>query len=388
MELFTPLTRPLAAWRDRLLGRGDAACTVPILDGVLQPNQRLETAAVAWAAPTGSLELRDLVSDGQQLWLVDGPRLLKLTPQPSGSLTADEQLVATGPITALCALPERLGGGVAYAVAGREVQILGGRHHGRRWTGLAGRDFVAVNGLAAGGDALIVTDASAQHGPDDWQRDLMSLGASGRVVRLGLAPVDDGKDRSDRVLADGLKHPFGAVAHGSALWVSESWRHRVVALGAGDRPSPVLDQLPGYPSRLAPAVGGGFWLTVFAGRTQLVEFVLREREFRQRMTASMPPELWIAPQLRPSRSFLEPLQGGAIKQMGVLKPWAPPRSYGLVIRLDAAGRPLASLHSRVDGQHHGIVAAAECAGALYVLSRGAGRVLRLDLNTLAPETGA
>ncbi|MBK6853084.1 MAG: hypothetical protein IPG93_16120 [Burkholderiales bacterium] len=385
MELFTPLTRPLAAWRDRLLGRGDAACTVPILDGVLQPNQRLETATVAWAAPAGSLELRDLVSDGpggRQLWLADGPRLLMLTPLPGGSLMADEQLVATGPITALCALPERLGGGVAFAVAGREVQVLGGRHHGRRWTGLAGRDFVGVNGLAAGGDALIATDASATHGPDDWQRDLMTLGASGRVGRLGLS--DDG----DHVLADGLQHPFGAVAHGSALWVSESWRHRVVALGAGDRPSPVLDQLPGYPSRLAPAAGGGFWLTVFAGRTQLVEFVLREPEFRQRMITSMPPELWIAPQLRPSRSFLEPLQGGAIKQMGVLKPWAPPRSYGLVIRLGAAGRPLASLHSRVDGQHHGVVAAAECAGALYVLSRGAGRVLRLDLSDLSSETGA
>lgn len=84
MELFTPLTRPLAAWRDRLFDRGDAACTAPILDGVQQPNQRLETAAVAWAAPAGSLALRDLVSDGsggRQLWLADGPhRLVKRCP--------------------------------------------------------------------------------------------------------------------------------------------------------------------------------------------------------------------------------------------------------------------------------------------------------------------
>ena len=31
----------------------------------------------------------------------------------------------------------------------------------------------------------------------------------------------------------------------------------------------------------------------------------------------------------------EPMQGAHIKTMGVVKPWAPPRSYGLVIRLNA-----------------------------------------------------
>ena len=38
----------------------------------------------------------------------------------------------------------------------------------------------------------------------------------------------------------------------------------------------MLDELPGYPARLSPAQDGGFWLAVFAGRTQLIEFVLRE----------------------------------------------------------------------------------------------------------------
>jgi hypothetical protein len=156
----------------------------------------------------------------------------------------------------------------------------------------------------------------------------------------------------------------------------------------GRAPQPLLAELPGYPSRMAPAADGGFWLSCFVCRTQLVEFVLREKAYRERMVAEIDPRHWIAPALSSGHSFLEPLQGAGVKNMGVLKPWAPPRSYGLVIRLDAAGRPLASLHSRVDGQHHGIVAAAECAGALYVLSRGAGRVLHLDLNTLAPETGA
>ena len=34
--------------------------------------------------------------------------------------------------------------------------------------------------------------------------------------------------------------------------------------------------------------------------------------------------------------------------MGMHKPWAPSRSYGLVVRLDAGLQPLASLHSRAE----------------------------------------
>ena len=78
------------------------------------------------------------------------------------------------------------------------------------------------------------------------------------------------------------------------------------------------------------------------------------------------------------------VQGAGIQQMGVRKPWAPPRSYGLVIYLDAEFRPRASLHSRADGIHHGIVAAAEAAnGDLYVLSAGAQAVLKIRSETLA-----
>ena len=65
--------------------------------------------------------------------------------------------------------------------------------------------------------------------------------------------------------------------------------------------------------------------------------------------------------------------------MGVVKPWAPPRSYGLVIRLSASGTPLYALHSRVDGVNHGIVAAVEMNGALFAIAKGPGRLLRVPL---------
>jgi len=141
----------------------------------------------------------------------------------------------------------------------------------------------------------------------------------------------------------------------------------------------VFDRLPGYPSRITPATAGGFWLSVFAARTQLVEFVLRETAFRKRMMAEIDPEYWIAPALSSGRTFLEPMQGAHIKTMGILKPWAPPRSYGLVIRLSPEGLPRYSLHSRVDGKNHGVVTAVECAGTLYALAKGSRRLLRLTI---------
>src|SRR6185437_5060130 len=64
-----------------------------------------------------------------------------------------------------------------------------------------------------------------------------------------------------------------------------------------------------------------------------------------------------------------------------VKPWAPPRSYGLVIRLNESGVPLYAIHSRVDGVNHGIVSAVEFDGALFELKRG-------EIHALVGENGA
>jgi len=96
----------------------------------------------------------------------------------------------------------------------------------------------------------------------------------------------------------------------------------------------VNSNLPGYPARLAKAKGGGFWLSFFAVRTHLVEFVLREDDFREEMMRTIDPSLWVAPALATSGHCLEPMQFGSIKALGIQKPWAPPRSYGLLVRID------------------------------------------------------
>jgi hypothetical protein len=201
----------------------------------------------------------------------------------------------------------------------------------------------------------------------------MGLGRSGRAIAIPAAgePTE---------IASDLEYAFGIAATGNDVWVSESWRHRVLSLSAkGGKASPVVDRLPGYPSRLTPASGGGFWLSVFITRTQLVEFVLRERDYRTRMMKEIDPRYWVSPALTSGNTFLEPMQGAHIKTMGILKPWAPPRSYGLVIRVAPDGLLRYSLHSRVDGKNHGVVSAVELDGMLYMLAKGPKRLLRISV---------
>jgi hypothetical protein len=361
----------LKDFADRFLGRGDATITVPSFDGALKPNQILETAETVAACDAPE----DLATDGKALYIADGAALRRLD-----GATATEVRRFDRAITALCCLPD---GGIAVALDGREVQVFATPSAPSPRTTIADPSFHAINALSPGPQGtLIATDGSASRGYGQWVHDLMERGRSGRALSLDIAAG------RMRVLASGLAYAFGACAGGDTVFVSESWRHRLLAIAPDGRQRAVLDNLPVYPSRLSPAASGGFWLTAFAARTQLVEFVLRENAYRRRMMAEIDPEYWIAPKLKSGQSFLEPMQGAHIKTMGVVKPWAPPRSYGLVIRLDAEGVPLYALHSRVDGINHGIVAAVEIDSALYAIAKGPGRLLRVPLAIIEQELRA
>jgi hypothetical protein len=347
---------------DRFLGRGEAAITIPPFDGALKPNQLLETAEVL--AELDAPE--DLATDGAALFVADGSRVSRY----AGS-SATEVVRFDRGITALACLSA---GGLAVALAGTEVRIVGGPHDGQRWDRVEGKAFSAVNAISAdAAGRLLVTDGSIAQPYERWCHDLLQLGHTGRLIEI------DPAGRNAREIAGGLAYAFGAVAAGKSAWVAESWRHRLLCYGGGEAGKPVLDRLPGYPSRITPAAGGGFWLTMFTARTQLVEFILREPGFRKRMMQEIEPQYWVAPSLSAGSTYLEPMQGAHIKTMGVVKPWAPPRSYGLVIRLSPEGLLRYSLHSRVDGKNHGVVAAVECQGMLYVLAKGRRRVLRLSI---------
>ncbi len=354
----------LKQWTERLLGRGDAAISVPVLDGALRSNRLLEDAEVV--AELESPE--DLASDGRSLFVADGVRVLRV--DDAGAIAVAHTFDRT--VSALACLP---GGGLAVALDGSEVRVVGGLRDGLRFDAAAGRRLNAVNALAgAPGGRLLASDGSQTNPPERWKHDVMELGRSGRLVEFNL------NDGTTRERAAGLAHAFGVAAvGGDVAWVCESWRHQVVQVGGASSGRAVVDGLPGYPSRLAPAQGGGWWLTCFTLRTQLVEFVLREPAFRKRMLKEIDPRYWIAPALTSGNTYLEPMQGAHLKTMGVVKPWAPPRSYGLVIRLDDQGLIRYSLHSRFDGKHHGIVAAVERDGWLYLLCKGRKRLLRLSI---------
>jgi hypothetical protein len=90
----------------------------------------------------------------------------------------------------------------------------------------------------------------------------------------------------------------------------------------------------------------------------------------------------VAPRLRSGRSFYESLQGGGVKHLGMLKPWAPTMSAGLCVKLDAAFQPRSSLQSRADGVTHGVTAAVEHQGQIFAAARGDGIVVSLPLADL------
>jgi hypothetical protein len=219
--------------------------------------------------------------------------------------------------------------------------------------------------------ALYVAQGSARHRPSDWAVDLMSKNAFGSVWRIDVGT------RTAKMVVQGLAFPNGLLADRDSVIVAEAWQHRVIRLSANGALKPILEKLPGYPARLSPASDGGIWLALFAPRNRLIEFTLQEDAYRTQMMRDVKREYWIAPALASEASFLEPLQCGGVKTMGIHKPWSPSRSYGLVVKLDASLRPVASYHSRANGRRHGVTSVAEAGGRIFAASKGGNVILEL-----------
>lgn len=341
-----------------VFGRRRSSLAVPILDGVFKPNNLLEEAEVLVERP--GLEDMAFGPDGG-LYLACGAEVLALGAD--GALSVVEGFDA--PVTALTVLND---GRCAVALGNRVV--IGGE----RITEAAGKPLCAVTALSVMRDGkLLICDASAQRDCDGWRHDLMTKGTTGRLVSF------DPATGAREVLQTGLAWAYGAHQETSGdILISESWRNRIQLVGQGD----AVGELPGYPARITPTADGGFWLALFSARMQIVEFILSENDFRREMMATVDPKYWIAPAYSSGHDFQEPLQSGGVKQMGILKPWAPPRSYGLAVRFNSERKPLMSMHSRVGGTNHGITTVLERGEEVFALSRGAGRLLRLDVGAI------
>lgn len=350
----------------RLLNLHRDTATVPSMDGALRPNQALEQAKLLVTCEQPD----NAVLSGGRVLFSSGDTLFSL---PDGAGEPDALRSFDGAIIAMAAAPD---GALAIALKDRGIVVVGGAHDGTAIAGIGPKRLTAITTLTfAAAHTLLVCIGSDRLGLDDWQRDLLERGESGSVWQVSLqggAPV---------CIARNLAYPSGVMVQEDSVIVSEAWRHRLIAVPASGegRVQLVLDDLPGYPGRLSERSGGGAWLSVFAPRSQLIEFVLREQAFRRHMMAKIDTRYWIAPSLRAGRSFKEPMQVGAVKTLGVHKPWAPTRSYGLAVCLDEGFVPVLSLHSRADGHRHGVTSCVEMEGRLIVTCRGDGAVVAADL---------
>lgn len=343
---------------DRFLGRGSAAVTVPPFDGGLKPNNSLEElpAGIPANAPDDLALWKGSViwSDGGKLYNDKGATLIEM-----GS--------------AITALASR-NGLIALATLADGLRILD-----EKLADITPSFDVPVTNITAltfGPDGAVwFCSGSEQNAPDEWRRDLMEQNSSGKV---GFANLTSGKVQ---VVRSGLSWPAGIIvrANGSVA-VSEAWKSQLVDLGAqGTGYKVVLDEIPGYPGRLSERADGGYWLCIFAPRSPLIEFVLREPEYRKAMLRDLEPAHWVAPSYSSGANFREPMQGGALRQMGILKPWAPTLSYGLVSELDGEFTPQRSYHSRAGGKRHGMTSALANGNTLWVAGHGCGEVLKIEL---------
>jgi hypothetical protein len=350
MTLLDPLL-------DMFRGR---AVTIPPLDGALKPNTLLDEAEVIVTA-----EAPDN--------LIDHKGQIAFTTRNEVRALDDGKVIATAPseITALALSPE---GGVAAGLETGGIHLLSGKIS-------KVQGFNCPVALAFGADgALYVCNGSDAVPPSGWKADLMSKRAQGSVWRI------DRQSGERHCLAKGLAFPYGLAVDESRgrLLVSESWQHRIVAIPlSGGVPEPLFTKLPGYPARLS-ARPGGYVMSLFAPRNRLIEFVLLEDEYRADMMREIEDQFWIAPSLSPSRSFLEPLQNGGVRVMGIHKPWSPTRSYGLVVLLDDRLQPVMSFHSRANGARHGMTSAIAVRDEIIAAAKGGNVVLRLK----APIGGA
>ncbi len=341
------------------------------MDGALSPNSRLDSLEVL------DLDVSspdDVATDGHGgLLISSGSRLLVANGdgRPRVLTTFDS------PVSAFARLPD---GNLLVGLDGNGLAHLDAQGHTLHTASrLDDRPLTGITALASDRDGgVYFTVGSIRHQAADWVRDLMECNREGLVGHW--VPGHD-----PQCLRRNLAFPNGVLMEGDGrhLVVTESWTHGVTRYaiqgGAQGGMETLIDNLPGYPSRISAARGGGYWLAIFAMRTQLVELVLRDQAFKQDMMRSLAPELWIRPALASTGSHLEPLQMGGVRKLGIRKAWAPPRSYGLVLRVDNSGAIVESMHSRVGGHCHGVMAAREIDGRLLIVSKGNHRLLAAPL---------
>ncbi|MBT4268547.1 MAG: SMP-30/gluconolactonase/LRE family protein [Deltaproteobacteria bacterium] len=345
---------------------------IPPLDGPLQPNDSLDSIPVL----RSSLESPDdiLIDSEGDLIVSSGNRLLHLSAEGFSKETVSMEF--DSPIGGLSFYRE---GQLLVCVSGKGLAILG-EGNSLTWIDRAGdKSIKCPNSSIMDSDGNIyIADGSLSNDPGCWVKDLMEKRYEGRLVRYQYE-----SDKTD-VLLEGMGYPNGLCLSHDGKWiiVSESWNHSLSRYPLGNiQPHTrevLIPNLPGYPGRILLSADGGYWMCLFAMRSELIELVLSETDFRLDMINNLEIEHWIAPALSSKGDPYEYLQAGGVRQLGYLKPWAPPRSYGLVVKLDQKMEITGSLHSRADSSRHGITGLYEDQNRLIICSKGHGVILQSE----------
>src|SRR5882757_4405138 len=272
MGLFDHLLRDIRS----VVDRDGTDLAIPPLDGALSPNDRLDSA-VAIGEPLAGVD--DVIAAGDgAVYVSAGRRVLKLSGEDLSSriVVVEFEDDAGG----LALHPD---GRLLVCVAGRGLAAIDLAKPAPRWLEAAGGNPLAgLMSVAAAPDGRIyAVEGSAGRRPGEWRHDLMEKRSNGRLVTCGA-----GLDNPQVLLRD-LPYPYGVAvsADGKGLWLTESWAHRLsrFALGGNSLGAReiVAANMPGYPARLHPDGHGGLLLGMFARRTHLIEFVLKEDDFRE-----------------------------------------------------------------------------------------------------------
>ncbi|MBL1419005.1 MAG: hypothetical protein COC24_000695 [Alphaproteobacteria bacterium] len=352
---------------DNLFGLGDAAVTVPPLDGPLRANQKLDESNERY--PLSQVDCLTVVS--KTLFASSKNAIYTLKDDQDLDLHSKYQ----SDIASILAINED---SLAVALVTGEIFIQGGVFDGRKYK--TSKKLNCITALAINGAHLYIANGSTHYTSDNWQIDLLGRNMTGSIWRIDL------ESSESTCILEGLAYPAGLVIDEENLVYTEAWKHQIVSVdisGKGEA-HVIYADLPGYPSRIIKA-DDGYWLAIFAPRSQLVEYVLRETAYCKRMVKEIPQAYWIAPKLRSGQSFYEPLQGGSVKHFGQLKPWAPTMSSGLVVKLDGLFQPNLSLHSRADGHTHGVTSLVEYNDSLFVAARGDEVVVSIPLGKCGDE---
>jgi hypothetical protein len=327
------------------------------LEGVLGPNGRLDDAdGMRLDAPDALLVTADgrlLVSAGSNVLALDS---WGGAPAPWATFEA--------PVTALCQGAAEL---VAVGLAGGDVRVLDAS--GRLvdgWPLPAGRLQSVVDCAFRGGDELLLVDSGYPAGDEVLAKATWDDEARGQVVALS-------RSGEMRAVAPALHCPMSVcLAPDGAVLISQLERASVVdALGKARRSG-----LPGYLGRLR-RTPTGYALACLSRRDPLIEFLKSERAFVAEMKATIDPRHWIAPRVNPEFSHDFPIELGATRLFGEVKPWAPSFSYGLLVTLDADLVPTGSAQSRANGRRHAISDVVTWNGELIAVSKASGEILNL-----------